>query len=347
MLSSIARRGREALSEKARYIEQHMRSLYVPLGVHAVRQFPMPTLSSTDLVVVSLIRDAESQIESFITYYLELGSRHIVLLDNGSIDDTVRLAQRFDNVTILRTALSYKKHKRVLKKYLMDRFGGKSWCLLSDLDERFDYPGSGRVSLTEFLAYLNRGRYTAVMAHMLDMFSDRPASAWPDDRKESLSEHCRWYDVSSVVKVRYAEVKPLRSNRVSNDAIRVFKGGIRKSVFGIGASLTKHPLMFRPGGARLCLLNAHLCLRANIADVTCVLYHYPFDHAFLNKCRLAAERENYARESVAYKTYLKKLGAEPALTLKRSTARELRNVDQLVDDGFLVVSDAYRRMAAR
>ncbi len=60
-----------------------------------------------------------------------------------------------------------------MKQYLIARFGKSGrWCLYVDIDELFDYPYSEVVSLDSFLRYLTSKSYTAVMAHMLDMFPE-------------------------------------------------------------------------------------------------------------------------------------------------------------------------------
>ena len=52
------------------------------------------------------------------------------------------------------------------------------------------------------------------------------------------------------------------------------------------------------------------------------------------------ERSFY-KNSQEYRSYLQTLERNPALSLYSDRARELGSVDQLVEQGFLVVSDAY------
>jgi hypothetical protein len=62
-----------------------------------------------ELVVVCIVRDSRPYVRSFVEHYLSLGVRHIVFLDNNSSDGTVSAARRYDNVTVLRTKIPYKK----------------------------------------------------------------------------------------------------------------------------------------------------------------------------------------------------------------------------------------------
>jgi len=153
------------------------RLAHVPFCVEHVSGPRRLDVDATDVVAVTLVRDGEFHIESFLAYHLALGVRHVVLLDNGSADRTVSLARRFDRVTVLRTLLPYGRYKHVLRRWLFDHFSGRGWCLTLDVDERFDYPRSGRLGLREFVGYLRRSGYTGVVAQMLDLFPDGPPAS--------------------------------------------------------------------------------------------------------------------------------------------------------------------------
>src|SRR5919199_841328 len=130
-----------------------------------------------ELIVVCLVRDGRPYLKSFIEHYFALGVKHIFFLDNGSIDGTVEALKNYNNVTVLRSKLSFKEYLPLFKQYLVGRFGKKDrWCLCADIDELFDYPYSDVVGLGSFLGYLNANSYTAVAAQMLDMFPERPLS---------------------------------------------------------------------------------------------------------------------------------------------------------------------------
>src|SRR5918998_2371334 len=150
-----------------------------------------------ELVVVCIVRDGQPYIKSFIDHYFSLGARHIAFLDNRSTDGTFEALRDYDDVTVLRTDLSYKAEgetpgnswtREVLfKQYMISRFGQRDrWCLCADIDELFDYPYSDVLDLRSFLGYLNRKSYTAVVAHMLDMFPEKPLSGQSSHMEESL-----------------------------------------------------------------------------------------------------------------------------------------------------------------
>src|SRR5215211_8602277 len=129
-----------------------------------------------ELVVVCPVRDSRPYIKSFVEHYLSMGVKHLFFLDNGSTDGTVEALKEYENVTVLRTTLPYKRYKGSIKQYLIERFGRGRWCLCVDIDELFDYPYSDIVGLGSLLGYLNERSYTAVVAQMLDMFPEEPLS---------------------------------------------------------------------------------------------------------------------------------------------------------------------------
>jgi hypothetical protein len=148
-----------------------------------------------------------------------------------------------------------------------------------------------------------------------------------------------WYDHSALRKLPY---NPFDGNKISNPAIMSHTGGIRLSAFDVDACLTKHSLLHKMGGARPSLSSSQECANARIVDVTCVLFHYKFDQHFPEKCRIVAQEESYWQNSREYKAYMRRLEQNPLLELKGPTAEKFESLDQLVDSGFLVVSDKYR-----
>lgn len=332
-LSRLGRRTRHFADKLA----QHSRLWRVPPAVRYISGSLRPSVTATDLIVVSLVRDGEEHVEDFLTHHFNLGARHVILLDNGSRDRTIEIARGFDRVTVLKTHLPYKSYKYALKRYLFQRFSRDGWCLILDIDERFDYPFSDRLPLDGFITYLNDHKYTGVVCQTLDLFAEGPIQAWPKGGRALVAESL-WYDHSVLRRTPYV----LYGNTLSNPTIMSHWGGIRLSAFDVDASLTKHPLLRKSGGARPSLSSSQLCTNATIADVTCVLLHYKFDRHFPEKCRIVAEEESYWQNSRDYKAFLVRLERNPRLELKGPTAERFESLDRLADRGFLVVPNTYR-----
>src|SRR5918993_3934103 len=98
------------------------------------------TIEPDELVVLCVVRDGRPYVRSFVEHYASMGVKHMVFLDNGSTDGTVEALQNYDNVTVPRTALPFKRYALLVRPYLIERFGRNRWSLTVDMDELFDYP---------------------------------------------------------------------------------------------------------------------------------------------------------------------------------------------------------------
>lgn len=293
-----------------------------------------------ELIVVCLVRDGQPWIEAFIEHYVLLGARHIVFLDNGSDDATVSLAARYDNVSILRSVLPFQRNELLLRRYLISRFGQGRWSLCVDVDEFFDYPYSDVIAVDSLLGYLNSNRYTAVAAQMLDMFPEGPLAARTEESARTFRERHNLCDLSALKRIDL-EKHSGRNNVFGSAEIDCLAGGIRETVFGVRPRLTKFPLVFGDGAVRPVEESPHHIDNARIADFSCVLFHYKYVGNFHEQAAQAVREENHWNYSAQYKQYLEVLDKNPRLTLKRDTSQEIGNVNDLLEEQFLVVSEDY------
>jgi hypothetical protein len=290
-----------------------------------------------ELLVITVVRNGALYVQSFLEHYQALGVRHCVFLDNGSTDDTVDRLCACPGVTVLRTDAPYEKFENTMKRYLAERFSLKRWNLCADIDELFDYPFARELPLAGLLQYLNARRFTALVAQMLDMFSELPLGAIesrPDDRLMDTYTH---YDISAIDKHPYEWSDPPRAE------LAMHRGGIRRTVFGTNNGLTKAALVLMDGTVRP-FVEWHQAEGAAVADVTGVLMHYPFVSTFAEKVRDAVRTGRYGQTTTdEYVGYDKELARNPRLCLKGPSARRFTGLEPLIADGFLVVSDEYVR----
>src|SRR5829696_31129 len=298
-----------------------------------------------ELVLVCLVRDGRPYVNSFVEHHTSMGIKHLFFLDNGSTDGTVEALKGYENVTVLQTTLPFKRYQVSMRQYLIERFGKKGrWCLYADIDELFDYPYSDVVSLSSLLRYLNQRSYTAVVAQMLDMFPEEPLSGRASNPlDEPLKQRHRFYDISNVKKMSIKEHPLTRNNTYESEDIEFYSGGIRPIIFDcVPPWLTKWAPTFSDGKLKYFTYDVHRVEDARVADLTCVLLHYKFlDEHFHKQAASAVREENYVGNSRQYKRYLEVLENTPSLQVKRETARELRSINELVENGFLVVSEEY------
>ena len=140
-------------------------------------------LADDEAAVTCVLKNGEYYLNAFVEHYTKLGFRHIFLLDNGSTDATVAMARKHDNVSVYQCDLPIEANQGAFKKCLAELVVPSGWCLDADIDEFFDYPFSATMDLSQFLRYLNRRQFSAVIAQMLDMFSDKPLSALAERRR--------------------------------------------------------------------------------------------------------------------------------------------------------------------
>jgi Glycosyl transferase family 2 len=290
-----------------------------------------------ELLVITVVRNGALYVRSFIEHYRALGVRHCVFLDNGSTDDTVDRLCAYRGVTVLRTDAPYDRFENTMKRYLAERFSPGRWNLCADIDELFDYPFARDLPLGGFLQYLNARGFTAVVAQMLDLFSELPLGdieSRPDDR---LMDTYTYYDISGIDKHPYKWSDPPRPE------VLMHRGGIRRTVFGTNNGLTKAALVLMDGKVKP-FVEWHQATGAAVADVTGVLMHYPFVSTFREKVEDAVRTGRYGGTTTdEYVGYARELARNPRLSLKGSTARRFTGLEPLIADGFLVVSDEYAR----
>jgi hypothetical protein len=300
--------------------------------------------SRKDVVVACMVRNGAEYIVPFMKHYFALGAKHIVFMDNGSTDGTVALARARRNVTVFEYPAPIGRGEVALRRHLLDGFCRGRWCLCVDIDEFFDYPFSTTLGLSGLIEYLEANSYTAVVSQMLDMFSDKPIKELKAGGAASLREDHPFYDISAIEKTDYAGA-PCRSlqkgNVVSNRGIKFHTGGIRRTVFGGGNWLTKHPLVFLGG---LELTDPHCVARARCADFSGLLLHYKFAGAYFKRAEdyVKTGFGGMPREYAA----IVAAGRTPRL-FDGATARRFRGVEELIENGFLIASDRYRRWARR
>jgi hypothetical protein len=303
-------------------------------------------LADDEAVVSCVVKNGEYYIEEFIRHYTLLGARHIFLLDNLSTDRTVALAARHQNVTIWQSSISVGSHQGLLQRFLLRGMKTRGWCIHADIDELFDFPCSARLSLRQFLAYLNSCDYTAVLTQMLDMFADEPLSYLYETKTEPLGETYRYYDVSDLLRIPYQDARVARTYGANNSLgykqTDLLYGGIRKDLYGtewfINCLLTKHCLFRLNSGLDL-FRHVHFVDNARLADVSCLMRHYKLVSNVLQTAR--QNRANLHGISKGYDALLCFLLEHPDHRLKRSSASEWESADRLVDAGFLFASDKY------
>ena len=295
-----------------------------------------------ELVVLCLLRNAKPYVRSFVEHYSSMGVKHMVFLDNGSTDGTVEALKEYDNVTVLRSDVPFQRYQLLTRQYLIERFGRRRWSLLVDVDELFDYPFSDVVGLGALLRYLNENRYTAMVAHMLDMFPGAPLSEAAGEEEVPLKELHRFYDLTDINSFDYRDAEGV-NNVVSNPNIEILQGGVQKRLFNLHPMLIKHPLVFYDGQLTPVDLSEHWAGNARVADLSGVLLHYKLSKSLYDLVRRETVEQRYVNRHGKYQKYLNVLDASPELLIRNDASRELKSVNDLIGTHFANVSEEYVR----
>jgi glycosyltransferase involved in cell wall biosynthesis len=106
-----------------------------------------------DFIVLCVVRNGETFINSFIEHYLTLGAKHIFFFDNESTDRTIEIASKYEKITIIQTKYKPASYKPLMKKYLIEKYSKNHSYILAEVNELFDNPGE------------NKQEYVLVKAH--------------------------------------------------------------------------------------------------------------------------------------------------------------------------------------
>lgn len=308
-----------------------LKHLHGPLDVRTPPHVP---------VVVTLVRNGEMWLRSFVEHYTAMGVGHIFLLDNGSTDATVRAASHYDGVSVFRTELPFRQYELGMRRWLSHSFGTGRWTIAADIDELWVYPGSDSLDLPGFVQYLERHGYQAVLAHMLDMFSPLPLNAIGSRPDDDIRQRYRMYDLSDVVYRR--DVYWMRNGQAEGDGMFCTFDGIRARLFGSSClNQSKHALHFTGSGSDPYRYDSHFVAGARIADVSSVLLHYKYLSTLRDQALENVQLNQHHKGSRFYRDFAQVLESHPDLTMMTPRARELAHVDDLVDEGLLTVSARY------
>lgn len=237
--------------------------------------------------VFALVRDVAPYLSEFLAHYRNLGASNIALLDNGSTDETLRMAEREPDVSLFQSDLPFLANESLLRRVFLQTYREGHWVVAVDADEFLDYPGSTNRSMAELLEYLDAGAYNAVTACMIDFM---PVAVHDEAHGQPLKRGAgRFFTRLGAIERQSYPGGWLTQGNVVPSNVRSYAGGIRAEVLGTaGILLLKHP-MLKIGGQLLPFAHPHSSHNARVADVSLALHHYKFVGRYLDKIRSVAE----------------------------------------------------------
>lgn len=329
----------DAVRQKVNRVNQCTRHIH---GLH------FADIPKGGVIAICLVRNGGYYIQAFINHYLRIGVTHLVFMDNGSTDNTIAIASKYDQVTITECRLPFRDYKLAMRTYMAEAFRNRNWILSVDIDEFWEHPLLGRLPLNGLLHYLEDRGFNAVVAQQLDLFSGDTIPL-EGVKPKSLENLC-YYDLSDVL-YWHEEAKNLSAcpdqrialfysgNELPRPAIPVLSRGVRWRLFGISPILTKLSLFYLTDSVVPFTSSSHKLKGACIADISCVLLHMLLNQDLIFKAAWCAKEESYYNRSAHYKRIADRLTHGPIQM--PPSRKEYQSVDNLVSQKFLSVSPAF------
>ena len=300
-------------------------------------------LQINECAVVSMMKNAAYWVADFIRHHQALGVAHIVILDNGSTDQTVQIAQGFEGVTVLRNTLPAKQYECHLREAAAHKVLQGGWILFADSDEMAEMPGG----LRRLLDYCNAQGFTAVVSQMLDLYAPLPLSRTRGlDYAQARAVTDR-YSLGALGRVPYFAPENalhwfLKDNRGA-EGVTMLTGGLRREIFGEDCLLSKHSLVRNLPGAQL-MTHPHTASGVVVADVSFVLKHYKLAGDFVARDQVSVAQATWDHAEDA-----RRMGTVGATDFQIAPAQSqvYAGPGQLVEQGFLVASQTYSAFASQ
>ena len=312
------------------------RSLRHVTGVQHLR------LAPDEVAITCLVKNGEYYIREFIEHHLELGCRHVFIIDNQSTDGTREIASRFNEVSIYTTSLNVGTYQTAIKRQAAKRCVKSGWCLDLDIDEFFDFPFASELGISGLLKYCNDNGYTAVAAQMLDMYSGRPLASLESTDFEPIRSSYTLYDTNDIREQAYRDseltARFAKKNVLSDSSLKLLFGGIRRRLYDLDCLLTKHPLFAMNVGVEL-FTHVHFLNNAHVADVSGILRHYKLT----NNAHITAKQNAavFQQTSEGYRRFLDALGKNADTSLATPASRVYSSCEGLRGTIFYRASDSF------
>jgi len=227
---------------------------------------------------------------------------HRQRFDNDSSDGSSEYLRSQSDVSLFFTKESFAASKfgGIWINEVLDAYGKGHWVLIVDADELFVYPQYETVRLPRLVEYLDNKGAQAMIAPLLDMYSDKAISDTEYLAGNSFVEACPYFDGDAY-----------KNKDLDPDGFKVTeRGGARHRLFWQARDrnypspyLYKIPLIKWKDGIAL-EASTHVLHNVKLAQATGVLLHFKLLQDFAGRAKLEATRKEHladAREYVAFR----------------------------------------------
>ncbi len=301
-----------------------------------VRNILQP-LARDDIVLISVLKNAERYLPSFLAHYRSLGIKRFAFVDDRSNDETRALLLSAPDVDIYESNVDFRGASGglVWRDLLVDRYGRNRWYLSLDCDEYLVFPGSETRGLKDFIAEIEARGLDRALAVMIDIYPDAELSEAPQHRppEASPTSVCPLYDAQGYT--------------IANEKFcTAVRGGPRHRVFGTDMRMTKFPVIFVDRKTQFNSGSHHgpLPIQRNYSAVHAVLLHYKFSADFMKEFQAMYDLGSYFDGGRFYKEILDHAAFGEMMDFRYTQSTAYVDSEKLVASGF--IQDLRRRPAA-
>lgn len=284
-----------------------------------------------EVVVVAAMRNEAELLQAFLKHYRRLGAQRFILIDNGSQDASLAIAEQESDVLIIHTRESYRASRAGLEwtTAICRSFLVGHWVLTLDIDEFLMLPPKYR-GLQDLLRFMDAEGATAFFCILLDVYPEHYNGSCRSDAEadfDGLINSGKWmFDSDSYFLRRAKHWPPIAV--VGGPRKRVFFPDRKPSSAG-GPSARKVPLV-KWGPRTRYLFSTHALAPERLHVETGVLIHYKLRGGFSDRSRAELLRGDRTRDD-HYRRYTAR-GAD----FLYSGSVPLRDAGDLVGRGFMI-----------
>ncbi len=154
---------------------------------------------SSDLIVVSTMRNERVRLPFFLQYYREMGIKHFLIIDNNSTDGTAEYLTAQPDVSLWSTNASYKRARFGMDwvNWILMRYCHGHWTLTVDPDEFFVYPFCDTRPLNALTDWLDASSIRTFSAMLLDMYPKGRIDEFTYESGQNPLDVACWFDAGN------------------------------------------------------------------------------------------------------------------------------------------------------
>lgn len=297
----------------------------------------MDQVRPEDILLFATVRNEAVRLPYFLEHYRNLGVGHFVVVDNESTDGTQALLEQQKDVSLWRTACSYRLSRFGMDwlTYLQIKYAHKHWCLTVDADEILVYPHHDTRPLPALVNWLETHGRQSFGVLMLDMYPKGQLSEHPYEAGQDPFTNLCWFDAGNYMISKKKDLENLW-----------IQGGVRARCFFAdrpqrAPTMGKVPLV-KWHRRYVYVSSSHSILPRRLNHVydtqggemiSGVLLHTKFLNVVVQKSEEEKSRQEHFANSNLYDAYYDAIVGDPDLWCTSST--RYRNWRQLVALGLM------------